>query len=186
MSDQNGGDGYVTQIISRKVKPGCQQQYEDWLKGRLVNALSCHAGYEGITILRPGDTPSKEYVIIQRWAGYDELCKWVESDERHEVLAESEPFTLSGPSYRKETGLEVWFQLPGEIQVKPPPRYKMALLIWMVITPLVLAANFATGPLLQGVPVIPAAYLRSAAVVVVMTYFAMPLARKLLARWLDN
>jgi antibiotic biosynthesis monooxygenase (ABM) superfamily enzyme len=186
MSDQNGGDGYVTQIISRKVKPGCQKQYEAWLKDRLVNALSRHAGYEGITILRPGDTPSKEYVIIQRWAGYDELCKWVESDERHEVLAESEPFTLSGPSYRKETGLEVWFQLPGEIQVKPPPRYKMALLIWMVITPLVLAANFATGPLLQSVPVIPAAYLRSAAVVIVMTYFAMPLARKLLARWLDD
>ncbi len=185
MIDQAENDGYVTQIISRKVKPGCQQQYESWLKERLMTALARYPGYEGITVLRPGDTPSKEYVVIQRWSDYDHLCKWAESEERLAVLAESEPYTLGGPQYRKETGLEVWFQLPGEVQVTPPPRYKMALLIWMVITPLSLAAGYLMGPLLRAVPDVPAAYVRSAVVVAVMTYLAMPVARRLLARWLD-
>ena len=186
MTDHSDENGYVTQIISRRVRPGRQDDYDNWLRTSLMPALAQHKGYEGVTILRPGETPSKEYVIIQRWSDYECLKAWVESDERRDVLAESEPFAESGPSIRKETGLEVWFQLPGETRIKPPPRYKMALLIWMVIAPLTLEANALLGPALSDIPFVPGTYLRAGVVVLVMTYLAMPLARKLFARWLDH
>lgn len=179
-------ENYVTQIISRKVKPEKQVEYEDWLRDDLLPTLATFDGYQGVTILRPGDTPSREYVIVQRWSGYEALCRWVESDERQAVLARAEPHAISGPSYQKETGLETWFQLPGEQTVRPPPRHKMALLIWMVIAPLTLVVGFAMGPLLGGVPLIPATYLRAGIVVLLMTYLVMPFARRVLARWLDS
>jgi hypothetical protein len=180
--------GYVTQIISRRVKPERQAEYETWLKDRLMPALSRFPGYEGVTVLRPGETPSKEYVIIQRWRDYDHLCSWAESDLRREVLAASESMSVSPPSRRRETGLEVWFQLPGEGMVKPPPRWKMFVLIWMVIAPLSLLVNWALGPALLrlGLPLIPAGYLKAGIITAIMTYLAMPWARKLLAKWLDK
>jgi antibiotic biosynthesis monooxygenase (ABM) superfamily enzyme len=180
--------GYVTQIISRRVKPERQAEYETWLKDRLMPALSGFPGYEGVTILRPGETPSKEYVIIQRWRDYDHLCAWGESELRREVLAASEAMSVRPPSRRRETGLEVWFQLPGEGMMKPPPRYKMFILIWMVIAPLSLIVNWALGPALikLGLPLIPAGYLKAGIITAIMTYLAMPWARKLLAKWLDK
>ena len=180
--------GYVTQIISRRVKPERQAEYETWLKDRLMPALSGFPGYEGVTVLRPGETPSKEYVIIQRWRDYYHLCAWGESELRREVLAASEAMSVRPPSRRQETGLEVWFQLPGEGRMKPPPRYKMFILIWMVIAPLSLIVNWALGPALikLGLPLIPAGYLKAGIITAIMTYLAMPWARKLLAKWLDK
>ena len=180
--------GYVTQIISRRVKPERQAEYENWLKDRLMPALSSFPGYEGVTVLRPGETPSKEYVIIQRWRDYDHLCGWAESELRREVLAASASLSVSPPSRRRETGLEVWFQLPGEGMVKPPPRWKMFVLIWMVIAPLSLIVNAALGPALVklGLPLVPAGYFKAGIITAIMTYLAMPWARKLLATWLDK
>ena len=180
--------GYVTQIISRRVKPERQAEYETWLKDQLMPTLSSFPGYEGVTILRPGETPSKEYVIIQRWRDYDHLCAWGDSDVRREVLAASESMSVAPPSRRRETGLEVWFQLPGETMVKPPPKWKMFVVIWMVIAPLALIVNTTAGPLLDraGMPLIPAGYLKAALITAIMTYLAMPWARKLLAKWLDK
>ncbi len=188
MENSAGRTDYVTQIISRRVRPERQAEYETWLKDRLMPALATFDGYEGVTILRPGETPSKEYVIIQRWADYDRLCVWAGSDLRREVLAESESMSFSPPSRRRETGLEVWFQLPGETSVRPPPRWKMFVLIWMVIAPLSLIVNASIGPLLvrAGLPAIPAGYLKAGLITAIMTYLAMPWARKRLAKWLDR
>jgi hypothetical protein len=176
---------YVTQIICRRVRPERQADYERWLKERLMPALAGFDGYEGATVLRPGETPTKEYVIIQRWRDYAALQGWVDSDLRGAVLGESEPLSVSAPSRRRETGLEVWFQLPGRGAVRPPPRYKMALVIWMVIAPLSLAANALLGAPLAGLPDVAATYVKAGVIVLIMTYLAMPLARRLLARWLD-
>jgi antibiotic biosynthesis monooxygenase (ABM) superfamily enzyme len=188
MSEERGDGGYVTQIISRKVKPERQSEYESWLKERLTPALLSFEGYEGATVLRPAETSSGEYVIIQRWQDYDHLCAWAESALRRDVLAESESMSARPPSRRQETGLEVWFQLPGEVSVRPPPRYKMFILIWMVIAPLSLLVNATVGPLLTklGLWVIPSGYLKAGLITAIMTYLAMPWARKLLANWLDR
>ena len=85
MDDTGGKSDYVTQIISRKVKPERQGEYETWLRERLTPALASFDGYEGITVLRPAQTASGEYVIIQRWRDYDRLCDWAGSDLRREA-----------------------------------------------------------------------------------------------------
>ena len=120
---------YVTQIISRRVKPERQAEYETWLKDQLMPTLSSFPGYEGVTILRPGETPSKEYVIIQRWRDYDHLCAWGDSDVRREVLAASESMSVAPPSRRQETGLEVWFEAPKGTVVAVPSPHRMALVL---------------------------------------------------------
>ena len=55
------------------------------------------------------------------------------------------------------TGLESWFTLPAQPGLAPPPPYKMALLTWITIFPLITAIVALTGPLLEGLPLVPAA-----------------------------
>ena len=64
----------------------------------------------------------------------------------------------------------------------------MFILIWMVIAPLSLIVNTTIGPLLVklGLPTLPSTYLKAGLITLVMTYLAMPWARKLLAGWLDR
>ena len=51
-----------------------------------------------------------------------------------------------------------------------------------------LIVNGTVGPLLEriGLPTIPGGYVKAALITAVMTYLAMPWARKLLAKWLDH
>jgi antibiotic biosynthesis monooxygenase (ABM) superfamily enzyme len=53
------------------------------------------------------------------------------------------------------TGLESWFTLPGQPRTPPPPPYKMALLTWITIFPLITLVVELSGPLLEDLSVVP-------------------------------
>jgi hypothetical protein len=47
----------VTIVISRKIKPGCEKQYDDWLRRYLMIEKNI-PGYVGTTIITQGGTDS--------------------------------------------------------------------------------------------------------------------------------
>ena len=53
-------------------------------------------------------------------------------------------------------GLEGWFTLSAQPGVPPPPPYKMALVTWATIFPLITGVVVATAPLLGPCPWWPA------------------------------
>jgi uncharacterized protein len=82
------------------------------------------------------------------------------------------------------TGLETWFTLPGQPGAAPPPAYKMALLTWITIFPLITAIVAITGPLLKDLPLAVRLGITSAPAVPLMTWVVMPRVTRLLHRWL--
>jgi antibiotic biosynthesis monooxygenase (ABM) superfamily enzyme len=82
------------------------------------------------------------------------------------------------------TGLESWFTLPGQPGRPPPPPYKMALLTWITIFPLITVIVAITGPLLVGLPQAVRLGITTALTVPLMTWVAMPRVTRLLRRWL--
>jgi hypothetical protein len=60
----------------------------------------------------------------------------------------------------------------------------MALLTWITIFPLITAIVLATGPLLEGVPVVPKLGITTAIAVPLMTWVVMPRVTRLLRGWL--
>ncbi|MEE9295382.1 MAG: antibiotic biosynthesis monooxygenase, partial [Phycisphaerae bacterium] len=121
-------DGSVTWVITHQVHPDRRDDFEDWIAG-IADEVARFPGREGVTVLRPGGESSTEYVVIIRFASYDDLRRWEESAERAEWLTRLDPLLAATSTYRTETGLETWFQLPGQRAVVPPPKWKMALLI---------------------------------------------------------
>ena len=186
-------DGSVTWVITHQVRPDRRDDFEDWIAG-ITDEVGRFRGREGVTVLRPGGESSTEYVVIVRFASYDDLRRWEESAERAEWLTRLEPLLVAESTYRTETGLETWFQLPGQRSVVPPPKWKMALLIILAIYPLLLIVLLFMGTVFDvpylGVPItigsefVVRTFATSLILVTLMTWVAMPFLTKLFRGWL--
>ena len=195
MSDghETTDDGSVTWVITHRVRPDRLEDFEGWIGG-IVDEVARFPGHQGVTVLRPGGESGTEYVLVVRFASHDDLRRWEESAERAEWVNRLEPLLAAESTFRTETGLETWFQLPGERVVVPPPKWKMALLILAAIYPLLLivvplmGAVFDTPYLGVSITLGPEFLVRTLATAVVlvalMTWVAMPFLTKLFRVWL--
>ena len=182
-SEQMMDNNPITVSISRKVKPGCEAEYEQWIS-EVVEVAKDFPGHQGASVLRPSSTTNHEYVIIYRFSNYQDCQYWENSDLRQHWLAKIEPWVEGEASTRRGTGLEFWFDLPELPANKPPSPHKMALVLIIVVFCLVLCINLFFGSLLAQLPI----WLRTLLVVVtqvlLMTYIVMPRITKLLKGWL--
>lgn len=71
-------DTAVTVSIARKVKPGAEQEYEDWLH-RISDVAMKFPGHQGVHILKPSPTTGGEYVLIVGFSSYVHQKAWEES-----------------------------------------------------------------------------------------------------------
>ena len=66
-----GTDSSITWVIAHHVRPDRERDFEEWLKG-ITEELAHFRGYQGVTILRPGESPHPDYVLVVRFATYDD------------------------------------------------------------------------------------------------------------------
>ncbi len=106
-----GASGPVTATVTRRVKPGHEEAYEEFLAG-ISGAAKAFPGYLGEEVFRPASGESGEYRIVYRFDTSAHLRGWLDSGERAAWLERAEPH-VAGPM-RSEflTGLESWFTLP--------------------------------------------------------------------------
>jgi uncharacterized protein len=182
-SPPRGADGPVTTTVTRRVKPGHELFYEQFLAG-INAAASQFPGHLGVEVFRPESATVGEYRIVYRFATGDHLRAWLESDERAAWLERAEPHVIGPMRTRFVTGLESWFTLPGRPSIPPPPPYKMALLTWITIFPLITLVVIALDPLLEKLDLVPRLAVTTAVTVPIMTWLVMPRITRLLRSWL--
>jgi uncharacterized protein len=93
----------VTIVISRKIKPGCEKQYDDWLRRYLMLEKKV-PGYVGATIITQGGTDSAIRHIIYRFSDKASLDAWENSEEARKQIEEANK--SSTRYYERATGLE--------------------------------------------------------------------------------
>jgi antibiotic biosynthesis monooxygenase (ABM) superfamily enzyme len=177
------GDGPVTTTVTRRVKPGHEPFYEQFLAG-INGAASRFPGHLGVDVFRPETATAGEYRIVYRFDTGDHLRAWLDSDERAAWLERAEPHVIGPMRTRFVTGLESWFTLPGGPSIQPPPPYKMALLTWITIFPLITLVVIALDPVLQQLDRVPRLAVTTAVTVPIMTWLVMPRVTRLLRGWL--
>ena len=183
----------VTVIVKRIVKKNKIKEFEEWLSG-INREVSRQNGSMGIDIIRPTDKESKpEYVIIFRFDNYGNLTKWENSSIRNEWLKKGRELVQSDPDVQKLTGLEFWFtpypkRNSHSMLLDSPRRYKMVIVTIPVIALLLLTLvpqiHFIGESLL--IPYSIRFVIAIAIMVLLMTYFIMPLLTKVLRPWLFN
>ncbi len=173
----------VTTVIARHARAGREDEYEHWLEG-IIDASSAFDGHQGVTVLRP-PPGGREYVLVVRWRDFESSRRWVNSDVRAGWLARLEPLAEEA-RVEEQCGLETWFTLrPGQSGGPPaPPRYKMALVTFLAIYPLILGLTYSLFPLLAPLPTPLRPLIVSAILVPLMTWLVMPRMTRVFWRWL--
>lgn len=179
----NTDDPPITISVSRRVKPGCEKEFEAIIIGITADAMS-FKGHLGANIFRPTDTENPEYRVIFKFDHMSNLRRWEESEVRQQWLKRAEPLTLGSPDTQTLTGLETWFALPSQRAIVPPPRYKMALITWLAIYPIISIINILFAPILNPLPLLLRTFLLTVVLVSLMTYVVMPQMTKLFTKWL--
>jgi len=173
----------VTAVASRRVRQGREREFEDWASG-ILGAANEFPGYLGSEVLRPGDAPGDdEYRIVFRFDQDSNLRAWENSEERRRWLDEVKPL-VHEENVRVLTGLETWFTLPWKAGQPSPPPYKMAIVTWLAVFPLISLIFAIFGPLLSQLPMLLRTLVLTAVMVTLMTYVIMPRLTRLFSFWL--
>ncbi|MCV6605584.1 MAG: hypothetical protein OIF34_09770 [Porticoccaceae bacterium] len=174
----------LTMIVRHRVEAGKETQFDQWSKG-IRAAAKTFAGFLGTEIIRPvaggDDVSGNEYACIIRFAEYNQLKSWIDSDLRRQWVARASEFSSEPPREEYYHSLEFWFDTPKA--ATPPPRYKMVLLsfvvIWVQVSLLVpLISSWIDAPFAV------TAAVSVMLIVLLTTYVVMPLVTRVLKGWL--
>lgn len=176
-------DGRVAAVVVRRVRPGREADFEEWLHGLIEVALG-FAGHQGVSVIRPEPGGPGDYVIVFSFDSDEHLAAWMDSPERAALVAKVEPMMRDEVAESRLTGMETWFRVPGGRVVRPPARWKMWVVSAVAVCLLTLGLTEAVGSTLASI-VLPLRLAISALVVTgLMTWLVMPAASRVLARWL--
>ena len=170
----------VTVVVVRTVRAGQEAECETWMHG-VSEVATKFPGHLGVTIFRPR-TGARDYTFVFRFDTVDNLARWESSAERDDWAHRAEAFT-ERVLIHKHTGLETWFAAPGA-PIAMPPRWKMVAVTWAVAFPLIQLLGATIGRATADLPQLASGALLGFAMVLCMTYVAMPFVTRALARWL--
>lgn len=175
----------VTLVIHHKVRDEALAQYEQWLR-RAVKAARQWPGHLGVNVIRP-DSDEGMFTTVVRFAEAAQLQAWIDSAERAALIREALPLLEEGDHPLVHEDAEFWFT-PAHGRNGPPPKWKQALLTYLVICPLTLvvprlwAPVFARYPELSGP--LTSNLLITLCVVLPVVFLIMPWVTRLCAGWL--
>ncbi|MCB1757352.1 MAG: antibiotic biosynthesis monooxygenase [Gammaproteobacteria bacterium] len=176
-------DESITVSVSRRVKPGREADYENWIRD-ITTAAASYAGHMGTNVLRPGEGGQGEYVIIYRFDNYAHAAAWEDSLQREELLKALDELVEGETKTKKVTGLEFWFDLPTVPVSAHPSKLRMSLLMMAVVYFGVLFLSTIYAPLIAEWPFWLKLIVVVPSQVLLMTYIIMPRLTRLLKKWL--
>jgi uncharacterized protein len=171
----------VTSLISRSIKPGYEKDYDDWLR-RFLEFERKALGYLGTTVVLPGGTNSNIRYIIRRFTDKASMDIWDNSPEVQRLLQEANRYSTR--HYETATGLETWFMLPNLKPLMPPPRWKMAIVVFVAAYTTSMLSRSLLGFLLSDWPLTASTLVYSTILVISLTYLLLPILSRIFKRWL--
>ena len=138
----------------------------------------------GVHIMRPAPgSGSREYGIIRKFANRAALEDFRTSPEYLEWNQIAAGLTEGQGRTEELTGLESWFTLPGA-NLRPLPKWKMAVATFLGVFPVAMALNLTIGPVIRSWHFILSNAVFNACVVSLLTWVVMPVITRALHNWL--
>lgn len=153
------------------------------MKG-IAAAARAFEGHLGVSILRPQPGGPPDYVIVLQFDTCDHLQAWLKSDIRKSWIEQVKPLVKDDEeNIQILTGLESWFQLPGQIPTAPK-RHKQAVLIWVGVMLVSLLVSPWLRALLAPLPGFIELPISIAITVILLSYLIMPRLTRWFKHWL--
>jgi antibiotic biosynthesis monooxygenase (ABM) superfamily enzyme len=182
------GDGPVTAVIRQAPRAGMEHELEAWMEG-IGRAASRFDGFLGRKVIHPARPGRGDYVVILWFDTLADLESWVISPERTSWVARGLPLIDGDFTFQNVGGLGSLF-MPArerrEMGAAAPPRWKMALVLVVLLYPLVLALRFLYDELLGGATDAVRVAAGVVTSVALVTFVLLPATCRLLRGWLHR
>jgi hypothetical protein len=169
----------TTIVITRRVRPGAVDSFEDSVRAWIPRALS-FPGHAGVLVVRPAGE-GDEYGVVLRFREEQDWAAFQRWPEYTAFLERIRPMLLTDPNVRVSAGLEAWIDAGSAGR---PVRWRMALVTFVAVNVLVYAAMQAVRLIGPNWPFWPAFILTNALVVAGLAWVVMPLLTRWLHGWL--
>jgi uncharacterized protein len=174
----------VTVLVTRRVRRGRAPEFERLMAGMQAAAAS-FPGHMGGFLIPPETTEQGCYRVLFAFDTDAHLQDWTQSAERQRWLGRMAEVTHGDDAMRVLSGLETWFALPAARTKLPPPRWKMAIVTWLGIFPLVLLISHTIAPVLgHWIHPLLVVMVSTGLITVAMTWLVMPALVPLFGNWL--
>ena len=166
--------GPVALVLSRQVRPGHEQAFEEILH-RLASAVRSQPGHLDVTVLQPAPGGPPIYTIVSHFRTRADAEAWQASPQRARLVAEAGLHADGELQTRYVSGLEGWLAAPGAPVLVPPGQWKIALVSAAGILPLLELVSYLLAPRLAALPVWARPLISVVIVIPLMQYAVMPL-----------
>ena len=173
----------VSTRVSRMVPAGKVAGFELLLR-EMITAARGFDGHLGVDVLRPDG--GGVYQIIFRFRSRAEHEAWMISDRRRELATRIDRLLDDGTAAQVRTvdGWEGWFVTPGYAPPAPPRRWKMAVITFAALYPLLLVLITTLRRVIGTWPLPLTLLVTLGLTVPLMTWLVMPLLTVRLGSWL--
>ena len=171
-------------MFSDHVKPNKVNDYEQWLRG-IHNEAKKFEGFLEASVIKPDKSEAPEYISLVKFDNQENLIKWKESSTEAQWLEKLPDLIERTAAMQQASGLELWFARPKVLMsADPPPFYKQVVLGVMTVYPMILILNVLLKPITGNLPWLVSLFISVVILSSLLTYPVMPLATKLLSKWL--
>ena len=174
------GAAAVTAVLTQRIPPDAEEEFHR-VQARMLQAMERFEGFLRSDHLPPVSGVQDDHVIVFSFASKDHLDRWLESDERRELLTDLAPLIEGERTLNVVGGFAGWFPTPG---LRQPVRWKQAVAVLIALFPTTLTLGFLQRWLVPDVPWTAALFVSNVLGVSALTWFLMPLVTRLLGGWL--
>jgi antibiotic biosynthesis monooxygenase (ABM) superfamily enzyme len=173
----------VTIIITRVVRAGSEDAFEDALKAYIPRSLA-FPGHLGVHMLRP-PPGGHEFGAVMKFRSLHDWLAYQQWPEYHTFLSAIGPYLEAEPRLETISGLESWFTPVGGSGGRRPARWKMEVVTWIgvcvTVYPMKSLFSFVSGSW----PGIVIFLLENAMIVAGLSWIVMPALNRGFKQWLE-
>jgi antibiotic biosynthesis monooxygenase (ABM) superfamily enzyme len=170
----------VTVVVSRRVFPGKEKEYDEWVR-RMIAAATEAPGSTNVTMLAPEKGKPGLHHLVIRFTDEVSMHAWETSYNRQKLSHEADEF--SQRIRQEATGLETWFAIPECPELAAPPHWKMAVVTFLAVYVLSIIIVPLLQWLLKGLNFYAESILVAGLLVGILTWVVMPFLSRHVFRW---
>ncbi|HAS39238.1 MAG TPA: hypothetical protein DCS93_02110 [Microscillaceae bacterium] len=175
-------DTSVTTVVRHFIKTDKTHLFEEWVKG-ITAAAQQFEGFKGLQLIHPPEGHT-DYLILFKFSDFQTLEQWMNSDERAQEIEKLDGLYEKEMVLREVTGIDFWFEAPDTKNVGAPPKWKMAVLTWLLVFPGVVIVSKLFRLIFPSFSPILITLCVTLFLVPLLTWVLMPNVVKLLKGWL--
>lgn len=171
-------------VISEIVKKHKIHEYDKWIY-KINQEIQDFNGFLGIDVIRPRSYTHLEFVIIIKFATYEDLKYWLKSPTRLEWLEKSNHWVEAESHIEQPNRNEMYFSFPSYYpEIYRPSYLKLVIIGILAVYPLIILVNFLLGFILPEVHYLFQVFFSVILVTLLLNRPVLPFLTKILDFWL--